>query len=227
MKLVYAVKVRITGDPSHELKPGMPADVVLEAAPERVTARRPRSRLRGLVRAASARLARGRRPDVRRCVAGELFGLVGPDGAGKTTTLRMLAGVLPPSAGDALVLGASVAREPERVKRHLAYMSQRFGLYGDLTVRENLDVLRRPLRGAARPSGPRASSGSTASPNLEPFRGPARRQALRRHEAEARAVVRPHPRAARAAARRADVRRRPGLAPRPVDHRPRDGARAA
>jgi len=70
---------------------------------------------------------------------GELFGLVGPDGAGKTTTLRMLAGVLPPSAGDALVLGASVAREPERVKHDLAYMSQRFGLYGDLTVRENLE----------------------------------------------------------------------------------------
>jgi ABC-2 type transport system ATP-binding protein len=70
---------------------------------------------------------------------GELFGLVGPDGAGKTTTLRMLAGVLPPSAGDALVLGTSVARDPERVKIDLAYMSQRFGLYGDLTVRENLD----------------------------------------------------------------------------------------
>ncbi len=71
--------------------------------------------------------------------AGELFGLVGPDGAGKTTTLRMLAGVLPPSAGDAEILGASVAREAERVKNDLAYMSQRFGLYADLTVRENLE----------------------------------------------------------------------------------------
>ncbi|MDE3151327.1 MAG: ABC transporter ATP-binding protein [Gemmatimonadota bacterium] len=70
---------------------------------------------------------------------GELFGLVGPDGAGKTTTLRMLAGVLPPSAGDALVGGVSVGRDPERVKHHIAYMSQRFGLYADLTVRENLD----------------------------------------------------------------------------------------
>ena len=69
---------------------------------------------------------------------GELFGLVGPDGAGKTTTLRMLAGVLPPSSGDAVVLGTSVARDPERVKQDLAYMSQRFGLYADLTVRENL-----------------------------------------------------------------------------------------
>ena len=70
---------------------------------------------------------------------GELFGLVGPDGAGKTTTLRMLAGVLPPTGGDATVRGISVARNPEGVKHHIAYMSQRFGLYTDLTVRENID----------------------------------------------------------------------------------------
>ncbi|MFO7893104.1 MAG: ABC transporter ATP-binding protein [Longimicrobiales bacterium] len=71
--------------------------------------------------------------------AGELFGLVGPDGAGKTTTLRMLAGVLPPSEGDAIVAGCSVASEPDAVRPHIAYMAQRFGLYEDLTVRENLD----------------------------------------------------------------------------------------
>ena len=71
--------------------------------------------------------------------SGELFGIVGPDGAGKTTTLRMLAGVLRPTAGDAELAGVSVARHPERVKRHIAYMSQRFGLYADLTVRENID----------------------------------------------------------------------------------------
>ncbi len=69
---------------------------------------------------------------------GELFGLVGPDGAGKTTTLRMLAGVLKSTAGDAIIHGVSVARDPEAVKPDLAYMSQRFGLYGDLTVLENL-----------------------------------------------------------------------------------------
>ena len=69
---------------------------------------------------------------------GELFGLVGPDGAGKTTTLRMLAGVLRPTSGDALMDGISMARDPERAKPRLAYMSQRFGLYADLTVAENL-----------------------------------------------------------------------------------------
>lgn len=69
---------------------------------------------------------------------GELFGLLGPDGAGKTTTLRMLAGVLRPTAGDALINGISVVRDPEATKRQIAYMSQRFGLYGDLTVLENL-----------------------------------------------------------------------------------------
>jgi len=71
--------------------------------------------------------------------SGELFGLVGPDGAGKTTTLRMLAGVMRPTEGDAFINGVSVARQPETVKHHIAYMSQRFGLYADLTVMENLD----------------------------------------------------------------------------------------
>jgi len=70
--------------------------------------------------------------------SGELFGLVGPDGAGKTTTLRMLAGVLPPSAGHGVVCGVDVAQDPEGVKPHIAYMSQQFGLYEDLTVRENI-----------------------------------------------------------------------------------------
>jgi ABC-2 type transport system ATP-binding protein len=69
---------------------------------------------------------------------GELFGLVGPDGGGKTTTLRMLAGILPPADGDALVAGHSVRTAPEEVKERIGYMSQRFGLYGDLTVLENL-----------------------------------------------------------------------------------------
>ncbi len=71
--------------------------------------------------------------------SGELFGIVGPDGAGKTTTLRMLAGVLRPSAGEIRVAGVDVGRDPEAVKHRIAYMAQRFGLYEDLTVSENLD----------------------------------------------------------------------------------------
>ena len=69
---------------------------------------------------------------------GEIFGLVGPDGAGKTTTIRMLAGVLTPSSGSADVAGFDVVRDPEGVKHHVSYMSQRFGLYEDLTVDENI-----------------------------------------------------------------------------------------
>ena len=69
---------------------------------------------------------------------GEIFGLVGPDGAGKTTTMRMLTGTLPPSGGSARVADCDVGREAERLKEHIGYMSQRFGLYPDLTVMENL-----------------------------------------------------------------------------------------
>jgi len=69
---------------------------------------------------------------------GEIFGLVGPDGAGKTTTLRMLAGVMPPDEGGASVAGFNVVDDPEGAKHHLSYMPQRFGLYEDLTVDENI-----------------------------------------------------------------------------------------
>ena len=69
---------------------------------------------------------------------GEIFGLVGPDGAGKTTTLRMLCGLMNPSEGAATVAGHDVARESRAVKDRIGYMAQRFGLYGDLTVDENM-----------------------------------------------------------------------------------------
>jgi ABC-2 type transport system ATP-binding protein len=69
---------------------------------------------------------------------GEIFGLVGPDGSGKTTTLRILAGVLAPDAGAVTVAGHDVVRDPEGAKHDLSYMPQRFGLYEDLTVDENI-----------------------------------------------------------------------------------------
>ena len=69
---------------------------------------------------------------------GEVFGLVGPDGAGKSTLIRMLATVLEPTSGDAFVFGNSVVSDPHAVKPRIGYMSQAFSLYGDLTVAENL-----------------------------------------------------------------------------------------
>src|SRR3954466_13906055 len=69
---------------------------------------------------------------------GEIFGLVGPDGAGKTTTLRMLCGLMNPSDGSASVAGHDVVRESQAVKDRIGYMAQRFGLYVDLTVDENM-----------------------------------------------------------------------------------------
>jgi ABC-2 type transport system ATP-binding protein len=70
--------------------------------------------------------------------AGEIFGMVGPDGAGKTTTLRMLAGILPPDGGTASIGGVNVVTDPERAKHALSYMPQRFGLYEELSVDENI-----------------------------------------------------------------------------------------
>lgn len=70
---------------------------------------------------------------------GEIFGFLGANGAGKSTTIRMLCGILQPSQGDAEVGGYSVVKDPEKVKMNIGYMSQRFSLYNDLTVEENID----------------------------------------------------------------------------------------
>lgn len=84
-----------------------------------------------------------------RVEGGEIYGLVGADGAGKSTLIRMLATVLAPTEGDALVFGESVTTHPARVKPRIGYMSQRFSLYPDLTVRENLRFFA-DLRGVPR-----------------------------------------------------------------------------
>ena len=84
---------------------------------------------------------------------GEVFGIVGPDGAGKTTTMRLLTSIMDPTSGDAWVAGHHIVKESERVKENIGYMSQRFGLYEDLSVIENIhfygDIFSVPRKGRA------------------------------------------------------------------------------
>jgi len=100
---------------------------------------------------------------------GEIFGLVGPDGAGKTTTMRMLAGVLTPDSGSATVAGHDIRLDPEGAKQDLSYMPQRFGLYEDLTVDENIRFYA-DLFGVARKEREQRSAELLAAAGFAEFR---------------------------------------------------------
>ena len=100
---------------------------------------------------------------------GEIFGLVGPDGAGKTTTLRLLCGLMDASEGQAIVAGYDVARHLDQVKDQIGYMAQRFGLYGDLTVEENM-VFYSDLFGLGRADRDKLMGELLGMTRMEPFR---------------------------------------------------------
>ena len=104
---------------------------------------------------------------------GELFGLIGPDGAGKSTTLRMLTAIMDPTAGDAWIMGRHTIREAEAIKEEIGYMSQRFGLYPDLTVMENIHFYA-DIYGVAKKGRLEKIERLLAFSNLTPFK---RRQA--------------------------------------------------
>jgi ABC-2 type transport system ATP-binding protein len=100
---------------------------------------------------------------------GEIFGLVGPDGAGKTTMLRMLCGLMDPTEGSARVAGHDVAKESRAVKDQIGYMAQRFGLYADLTVEENM-VFYADLFGIVGPERDALNLQLLKMTRMEPFR---------------------------------------------------------
>jgi ABC-2 type transport system ATP-binding protein len=100
---------------------------------------------------------------------GEIFGLVGPDGAGKTTTLRLLCGLMDASEGQAMVAGYDVARHLDQVKDQIGYMAQRFGLYADLTVEENMHFYS-DLFGLRRADRGQLMRQLLAMTRMEPFR---------------------------------------------------------
>jgi len=100
---------------------------------------------------------------------GELFGLVGPDGAGKTTIMRLLAAIMEPTSGDAFVAGYSILSEGESIKEGIGYMSQRFGLYEDLTVIENI-IFYADLYGVPQRERPLRLERLLGFSNLTPFK---------------------------------------------------------
>lgn len=101
---------------------------------------------------------------------GELFGMVGPDGAGKTAIMRMLSAIMDPTSGEARVAGLSVRKEGEKLKEKIGYMPQRFGLYEDLTVMENI-IFYADLYEVPEKERPARTERLLGFSNLTPFKG--------------------------------------------------------
>jgi ABC-2 type transport system ATP-binding protein len=101
--------------------------------------------------------------------SGEVFGLVGPDGAGKTTTMRLLTSIMEPSEGDAWISGNHIVKDAEKIKENIGYMSQKFGLYLDLSVMENINFYA-DIYGVSKKERKVAIPRLLEFTNLEPFR---------------------------------------------------------
>ena len=149
---------------------------------------------------------------------GEMFGLIGPDGAGKTTTIRLMCGLLKPDAGSVRVLGRDPVKEHLAVTQTLGYLSQRFSLYGDLSIDENISFFAEIHGLSMRDPAIRDRRERLLElTQLATVSLASRRAAVRRHEAEAGARMHARARAQNHPARRADHRRRSGLATRVLE----------
>ena len=146
------------------------------------------------------------RPHRAAVAAGEIVGFLGPNGSGKTTTIRMICGLLTPDAGEGTVLGFDVRRDSARIKREVGYMTQKFSLYEDLTIEENLFFVARLYHLADRRAG-RRDDARRARPDNRGARQSGR-HAVGRLEAAPGACRLHHAPTETAAARRADRRRR-------------------
>ena len=178
-KLVYLIEAR-PADPD-KFRVGQPVTVTLP--PEGVSAVNATDiaiDVHGLTKRFDGRaVVRDLSMQVKR---GTIYGFLGPNGSGKTTTIRMLCGLLTPDEGDGTCLGYDIRTEADKIKLRVGYMTQRFSLYEDLSVRENLEFVGR-IYGLAQPRGGGARDDRAARPHRA--RGAARRRAVRRLEAAA------------------------------------------
>ena len=155
---------------------------------------------------------------------GEIFGLLGANGAGKSTTFRMLCGLLPASAGTLRVAGLDLRRAAAAARARIGYMSQKFSLYGNLSVRQNLEFFASAY-GLAGASATRGSAGRWREFELAALRGPAERRAAARLQAAPGDGLRADARARHPVPRRADLRRRSAGPARVLAPHQRAGAR--